>query len=202
MKPDYRHFFLQVVYCCTVTFSIEDKLYHKSLVRQAYIQTPHSQWSPILTLIFYKWHIVYPQCRFRNKAKFHPKSPPTCSSRRCNEPMIFSIPFLKAIQYRWTWIWQTQWDQENWSVIYIWQILDMHRTGTKHVVRHMQKSVIQWSIISKFTCIYFMFWVADSPMSSKFILYYNLSLHVGTFLWLPTTMKPNFRFYFSTSGIL
>ena len=29
----------------------------------------------------------------------------------------------------------------------------MHRTGTKHIVRHMQKSVIQWSVISKFTCI-------------------------------------------------
>ena len=38
------------------------------------------------------------------------------------------------------------------SVVYIWQILDMHRTGTKHIVRHMQKSVIQWSVISKFTC--------------------------------------------------
>ena len=34
------------------------------------------------------------------------------------------------------------------SVVYIWRILDMHRTGTKH----MQKSVIQWSVISKFTC--------------------------------------------------
>ena len=25
------------------------------------------------------------------------------------------------------------------SVVYIWQILDMHRTGTKHIIRHMQK---------------------------------------------------------------
>ena len=25
------------------------------------------------------------------------------------------------------------------SVVYIWRILDMHRTGTKHIVRHMQK---------------------------------------------------------------
>ena len=40
------------------------------------------------------------------------------------------------------------------SVVYISRILDMHRTGTKHIVRHMQKSVIQWSVISKFTCIY------------------------------------------------
>ena len=28
----------------------------------------------------------------------------------------------------------------------------MHRTGTKHIILHMQKSVIQWSVISKFTC--------------------------------------------------
>ena len=39
------------------------------------------------------------------------------------------------------------------SVVYIWRILDMHWTGTKHIVRHMQKSVIQWSVISKFTCM-------------------------------------------------
>ena len=25
------------------------------------------------------------------------------------------------------------------SVVYIWRILDMHQTGTKHIVRHMQK---------------------------------------------------------------
>ena len=39
------------------------------------------------------------------------------------------------------------------SVVYIWRILDMHRNGTKHIIRHMQKSVIQWFVISKFTCI-------------------------------------------------
>ena len=39
------------------------------------------------------------------------------------------------------------------SVVYIWRILDMHRTGTMHIVRHMQKSFVQWSFISKFTCI-------------------------------------------------
>ena len=38
------------------------------------------------------------------------------------------------------------------SVIYIWHILDMHGTGTKHIVHHRQKSVVQWSVISKFTC--------------------------------------------------
>ena len=27
------------------------------------------------------------------------------------------------------------------SVVYICRILDMHQTGTKHIVRHMQKSV-------------------------------------------------------------
>ena len=37
------------------------------------------------------------------------------------------------------------------SVINIWQILDMHWTGTKHIVGRMQKSVVQWSDISKFT---------------------------------------------------
>ena len=36
--------------------------------------------------------------------------------------------------------------------IYIWHILDMHRTGTKHIVCHIQKSVVQWSVISEFTC--------------------------------------------------
>ena len=39
------------------------------------------------------------------------------------------------------------------SVIYIRHILEMHGTGTKHIVRHRQKSVVQWSIISKFACI-------------------------------------------------
>ena len=30
----------------------------------------------------------------------------------------------------------------------------MHRTGTgtKHIVRHIQRSAVQWSVISKFTC--------------------------------------------------
>ena len=36
------------------------------------------------------------------------------------------------------------------SVVYIRRILDMYR---KHIVRHMQKSIVQWSLISKFTCI-------------------------------------------------
>ena len=30
--------------------------------------------------------------------------------------------------------------------------IGMHRTGTKHIVCHMQRSVVQWSVISKFTC--------------------------------------------------
>ena len=53
--------------------------------------------------------------------------------------------------YRWTWIWQTQWDQENWSVIckirhiHIY-ILEMHGTGTKNFVRHRQKSVVQYVV--------------------------------------------------------
>ena len=40
------------------------------------------------------------------------------------------------------------------SAVYICRIPDMHRTGTKHSVRHMRKSVKQWSVISKFTCVY------------------------------------------------
>ena len=39
------------------------------------------------------------------------------------------------------------------SITYIWHILDMHETGTKHIVRHSQKSAVQWSVMSKFTCI-------------------------------------------------
>ena len=34
-------------------------------------------------------------------------------------------------------------------------VVNMHGTGTKHIVRHSQKSVVQWSVISKFTCMYF-----------------------------------------------
>ena len=32
-------------------------------------------------------------------------------------------------------------------------VLDMHGTGTKHIVCHSQKSVKQWSGVSEFTCI-------------------------------------------------
>ena len=35
---------------------------------------------------------------------------------------------------------------------YTYDILDMHVTGTKHIVRHRRKSVVQWSVISKFAC--------------------------------------------------
>ena len=34
-------------------------------------------------------------------------------------------------------------------------VVNMHGTGTKHIVRHSQKSVVQWSVISKFTCTEF-----------------------------------------------
>ena len=33
-------------------------------------------------------------------------------------------------------------------------ILHMHGTGTKHIVRHTQKSVVQWSGVAEFTCIF------------------------------------------------
>ena len=32
-------------------------------------------------------------------------------------------------------------------------ILDMHEIGTKHNIRHSQKSGVQWSGVAKFTCI-------------------------------------------------
>ena len=32
-------------------------------------------------------------------------------------------------------------------------ILDIHGTGTKHIISHSQKSGLQWSVISKFACI-------------------------------------------------
>ena len=41
----------------------------------------------------------------------------------------------------------------------------MHGTGTKNIVRHMQKSVVQWSVISKFTCIV----LFDMSMENKII---------------------------------
>ena len=53
------------------------------------------------------------------------------------------------------------------SVVYIWQILDVYRTGTKHIVRHMQKSVVQWSVISKFTCISFWKHLLQVPLHSQ-----------------------------------
>ena len=32
-------------------------------------------------------------------------------------------------------------------------VLDMHGTGAKHIVRHSQKSGVQWSGVTEFTCI-------------------------------------------------
>ena len=39
----------------------------------------------------------------------------------------------------------------------------MHRTRAKHIVRHMQKSVVQWSVKSEFTCISMIFLLATRP---------------------------------------
>ena len=47
------------------------------------------------------------------------------------------------------------------SVIYIWHILDKHGTGTKHIVCHRRKFVVQWSVISKFA--YSCFYLVKSP---------------------------------------
>ena len=57
------------------------------------------------------------------------------------------------------------------SVVYIWRILDMHRTGTKHIVCHMQKSVVQWSVISKFTCIYLNIRLLSYPTKQSIFKY-------------------------------
>ena len=35
-------------------------------------------------------------------------------------------------------------------------VLDVHGTGTKHIVRYSQKSVVQWSSVADFTCILFL----------------------------------------------
>ena len=69
---------------------------------------------------------------------------------------LYSRHVIHRCLYRWTWIWfdgtRKIGPSYATSVIYIWRILAMHRTGTKHIVRHMQKSVLQWSVISRFTC--------------------------------------------------
>ena len=38
---------------------------------------------------------------------------------------------IRSLCYRWTWIWRTQWDQENWSVIC--KIRRIHMTNTWYV---------------------------------------------------------------------
>ena len=47
----------------------------------------------------------------------HVRSRPT---HTCNGRPIYykAIWIIWSNQYRWTWIWQTQWDQENWSYTY------------------------------------------------------------------------------------
>ena len=62
------------------------------------------------------------------------------------------------------------------SVVYIWRILDMHQTGTKHIVRHMQKSVVQWSVISKFTCITIGFTVVGSMCDAPIVEGWGVTL--------------------------
>ena len=65
----------------------------------------------------------------------------------------------KVLVYnRWTWIWRTYGTRKigqsyGKSVVSIWRILDVHQTRTKHIVYHMQKNVVECSVISKFTCI-------------------------------------------------
>ena len=33
-------------------------------------------------------------------------------------------------------------------------VSDMHGTGTEYIVHHSQKSMVQWSGVAKFICIY------------------------------------------------
>ena len=76
----------------------------------------------------------------------------------------------------------------------------MHRTGTKHIVRHMQKSVVQWSIISKFTCISntnnnfhsILFFILFTIIKIKIFLYvrpFVCSCPYQMKLWLPRKSK-------------
>ena len=60
------------------------------------------------------------------------------------------------------------------SVVYTWRILDMHQTATKHIVRHMQKNVVQWYVISKFTCIYKSFTGIYKSLSGSYDSFYNI----------------------------
>ena len=92
------------------------------------------------------------------------------------------------------------------SVVYIWRILNMHRTGTKHMVRHMQKSVVQWSVISKFTCIYIIYFIIyfftenTGQHSLFFFLWetgqlslYSFSIRL-TYLWEIFHINPHLQF--------
>ena len=65
----------------------------------------------------------------------------------------------------------------------------MQRTRTKHIVRHMQKPVVQWSVISKFTCT--IGWIPICQVFSQFqhsivdcqnIWKLSLACHVGILL--------------------
>ena len=51
-------------------------------------------------------------------------------SRPVIKPQFQALGYSNEIlsQYRWTWIWQTRWDQENWSVIC--KICHIHMTNT------------------------------------------------------------------------
>ena len=53
-------------------------------------------------------------------------------------------------------------------------VVNMHGTGTKHIVRHSQKSVVQWSVISKFTCIYIFIYI----YIYKYIYYIYICIYI------------------------
>ena len=79
------------------------------------------------------------------------------------------------------------------SAVYIWWILDMHRTGTKHIVRHMQKSVVQWSVISKFTCIRHMYMTDFAYDGPIFLVPLSLSYPSSPVYWLSGLVNGEFN---------
>ena len=78
-------------------------------------------WGLVSDWICHKWHWY---CNAANNKLWHIT---VCSAQLhmvCSGGQMENM----AWHYRWTWIWRTQWDQENWSVIC--KIRHMHMTNT------------------------------------------------------------------------
>ena len=76
----------------------------------------------------------------------------------------------------------------------------MHRTGTKHIVRYMQKFVVQWSVISKFTCILFFYCSISfiSLLSHLLIFLHSLLIPFCLFLLSLSLCASLFSCFFPT----